>query len=149
LHGPINIKRWLIDPGVLKMKPYFINMHLGKSDSIPISVGEPLSTQLTLNALQMIPEGSTKGIFPCGRNWLPTAAVAMTQGIDFIRVGFDDAVWLYPHKDEQAPTSAEMVRRVVTIANALGIEVATPKEARKILGLEVTKATERAKLLAA
>jgi 3-keto-5-aminohexanoate cleavage enzyme len=149
LHGPININRWLIEPGVLKMKPYFINMHLGKSDATPIALGEPLSTQMVLNALQMIPEGSTKGIFPCGRNWLPAAVVALTQGIDFIRVGFDDAVWMYPNKDRQANSTAEMVRTIVTIAKAMGLDIATPQEARKILGLEVTKATERARLLAA
>ena len=149
LHGTINIKRWLIDTGVLRMKPYFINMHLGKSDSTPISVGEPLSTQLLLNAIQLIPEGSTKGVFPCGRNWLPAAVISMTQGVDFIRVGFDDAIWTYPHRDEQAPSSAEMVRKVVTIATEMGIEIATPQEARHILGLENTCAAERARALTA
>ncbi len=149
LHGTINIKRWLIDTGVLRMKPYFINMHLGKSDSTPIAVGEPLSTQLLLNAIQLIPEGSTKGVFPCGRNWLPAAVTSLTQGVDFIRVGFDDAIWMYPHRDEQAVSSADMVKKLVTIATTMGIEIATPQEARQILGLQEVSATKRARLLAA
>lgn len=135
LHGTLNVKRWLIDTGTLRSAPYFVNMHLGKSDAIPTNLGEPLTTQLLLNSLETIPTGCTKGLFPCGRNWLPTAAAGLTQGLDFIRVGYDDAVWLYPHKDELAPSSAEMVRRVVAIARMMGIDIATPAEARVILGI--------------
>jgi 3-keto-5-aminohexanoate cleavage enzyme len=143
--GMINVQRWLIDTGVLRMKPYFVNAHIGK-DSIPVTLGEPISAEMTLKAIAMLPPGNIRGVFPCGRNWLPTATIALTQGIDFIRVGFDDAVYMYPHRNEQAVSTAEMVRKVVRIANELGIEIASAAEAREILGLQGT-ATERARKL--
>lgn len=144
--GPKNVQDWLIDSGVLRMAPYFVNAHIGK-DSIPVTLGEPFSAEMTLKGIHMLPQGSTKGVFPCGRNWLPTAVVALTQGIDFIRVGFDDAVYMYPHRNEQAESTLEMVRKIVRIANELGIEIASVEEARSILGLE-GMATERAQKLA-
>lgn len=135
LHGPGQLKEWVIDHGLIRMLPPFVNVHLGKVESIPIGLGEPLSTRLLLDALETLPKDAIRGVFACGRNWLPITTVALTQGIDFVRVGHDDIAYMYPHKDELAETSAEMVRKVVRIANELGIDVATAAEARKILGL--------------
>jgi 3-keto-5-aminohexanoate cleavage enzyme len=145
--GMLNVQRWLIDSGALRMTPYFVNAHIGK-DTIPVTLGEPISAEMTLKAIAMLPAGSTRGVFPCGRNWLPTAVIALTQGIDFIRVGFDDAVYMYPHRNTQAASTVEMVRKIVTLAAELGIEIASPAEARRILGLEGS-ATERARQLKA
>lgn len=135
LHGPSQLKEWVLDEGLLNMPPPFVNVHLGKIESIPISLGEPLSTRLLLDSIDTLPQGSVRGVFACGRNWLPITTVALTQGVDFIRVGHDDIAYMYPHKNDLAETSAEMVRKVVRIAHELGIEVASAKEAREILGL--------------
>jgi len=48
-------------------------------------------------------------------------------------------VFLYPHKNEKIQTSAQGVRKVVEIANALGREIATPSEAREIMGVNAAK----------
>jgi len=50
------------------------------------------------------------------------------------RVGFEDN--LYIRKNVLATSNAQMVRKVVEIAQLMDREVATPKEARQILGLE-------------
>lgn len=50
------------------------------------------------------------------------------------RVGLEDN--LYMRKGVYAKSNAEQVDRVVKIANELGREIATPKEAREILGLK-------------
>ena len=43
---------------------------------------------------------------------------------------------MYPHKDELVKNCADMVKKIATIAKELGRELATPDEARKILGIK-------------
>jgi 3-keto-5-aminohexanoate cleavage enzyme len=52
-----------------------------------------------------------------------------------VRVGMEDSVYVHPHRDEKLQTSAQAVTLVRTIAEALGREIATPDEARAILGI--------------
>jgi 3-keto-5-aminohexanoate cleavage enzyme len=49
-----------------------------------------------------------------------------------IRVGMEDNIYVNP--GVLAKTNAEIVERVISICRAYGREVATPAEARKILG---------------
>ena len=50
-----------------------------------------------------------------------------------VRVGLEDNV--YYRKGELAESNAQLVERVVRVADELGREVATPDQARDILGL--------------
>jgi 3-keto-5-aminohexanoate cleavage enzyme len=50
-----------------------------------------------------------------------------------VRVGFEDNIYLNP--GVQAKTNAELVEKAVRLAHELGREVASPAEAREILGL--------------
>jgi 3-keto-5-aminohexanoate cleavage enzyme len=58
-------------------------------------------------------------------------------GFDMVRVGMEDTVYIYPHRNEKIQTSAQAVRKVVTIAKELGREIATPAEARAIMGIKL------------
>jgi len=72
----------------------------------------------------------------CGaeRQTINVQAVALAMGGD-ARVGMEDS--LFVGKEGQLATSnAEQVKEVVQIADALGREVATPDDARKLLGLK-------------
>lgn len=80
-----------------------------------------------------IPTGSTWTVAGVGRHEFPMAAIAIAMG-GHVRVGFEDNV--YMSKGVLAKSNGELVSRVVRIANELGREIATPKEARQILGLE-------------
>jgi 3-keto-5-aminohexanoate cleavage enzyme len=51
-----------------------------------------------------------------------------------VRVGLEDN--LFYRKGELAQSNAQLVERVVRLARELGREVATPDEAREILGIE-------------
>jgi uncharacterized protein (DUF849 family) len=51
-----------------------------------------------------------------------------------VRVGLEDN--LYLGKGELAPGNAALVKRAVSIITSMGAEVATPDEARSILGLK-------------
>jgi len=50
------------------------------------------------------------------------------------RVGLEDN--LYLEKGRLAKSNAEQVEKIIRIARELGIQPATPEEARKILGLK-------------
>jgi uncharacterized protein (DUF849 family) len=51
-----------------------------------------------------------------------------------VRVGLEDSLWDGP--GNLAKTNADQVKRVVEILNGLSLEVATPDEARQMLGLK-------------
>jgi 3-keto-5-aminohexanoate cleavage enzyme len=67
-----------------------------------------------------------------GRTQLPITTIAMAMGLN-IRVGMEDNVLL--RRGVLVQRNAELVERAVRIARELGREVATPEQAREILGL--------------
>jgi uncharacterized protein (DUF849 family) len=72
-------------------------------------------------------------VLGAGRNQMPVAAMAAAMGAN-VRVGLEDSLWAGPGK--LAETSAVQVRLVRQIIEGLGLEVATPEEAREILALK-------------
>lgn len=83
-----------------------------------------------------IPAGSTYTVAGVGRFEFPLAAAAIIDG-GHVRVGFEDNVYL--SKGVLAKSNGELVEKVVRIAKEFGREIATPAEARKILGLKPKK----------
>jgi 3-keto-5-aminohexanoate cleavage enzyme len=65
-----------------------------------------------------------------GGNLLPLVAQAISQG-GHVSIGLGD----YHYNELGEPTNAELVARVVEIAREFGREVATPAEAKQILGV--------------
>jgi 3-keto-5-aminohexanoate cleavage enzyme len=61
-------------------------------------------------------------------------AAAIGMGATTIRVGFEDSVCYAPGK--AAATNVMLVEKIVSLIHQIGYEVATPVEARKILGLK-------------
>lgn len=80
-----------------------------------------------------IPAGSTYTVAGIGRHEFPLAALAIVDG-GHVRVGFEDNVYL--SKGVLAKSNGELVEKVVRMAKELGREIATPDEAREILGLK-------------
>jgi uncharacterized protein (DUF849 family) len=72
-------------------------------------------------------------VLGAGRNQLPIAAMAAAMGGN-VRVGLEDSLWIGPGK--LARSNAEQVRAARQILEGLGLEIATPDEAREILGLK-------------
>ncbi|SES82107.1 3-keto-5-aminohexanoate cleavage enzyme [Natronincola peptidivorans] len=85
-----------------------------------------------LHMMRAIPEGSTWTVAGVGRHELPLATMAIILG-GHVRVGFEDNIFY--SKGELAKSNGQLVERIVRIAKELGREVATPQEARKILGI--------------
>jgi 3-keto-5-aminohexanoate cleavage enzyme len=61
------------------------------------------------------------------------AAVAMAMG-GHVRVGFEDNVYL--RYGELATSNTQLVEKVVNIAGELDRSIASPDDARKMLGLK-------------
>ena len=72
-------------------------------------------------------------VLGAGRNQMNIAAIAAAQG-GHVRVGLEDSLWLGPGR--LAETNADQVRRVRLILEGLGLEIATPDEAREMLELK-------------
>jgi uncharacterized protein (DUF849 family) len=72
-------------------------------------------------------------VLGAGRNQLPIAAMAASMGAN-LRVGLEDSLWAGPGK--LATSNADQVRLARKIIEGLGLEVATPDDARSILELK-------------
>ena len=72
-------------------------------------------------------------ILGAGRNQIPLATIGAAMG-SHVRVGLEDSLWIGP--GQLAASNAEQVLRIRTVLEALNCEIATPDEARQILGLK-------------
>jgi uncharacterized protein (DUF849 family) len=72
-------------------------------------------------------------VLGAGRNQLPIAAQSVALGGN-VRVGLEDSLWIGPGK--LAESNAQQVRAARQVIEGLGLEVATPDEARAILQLK-------------
>lgn len=72
-------------------------------------------------------------ILGAGRSQMPLVATAAAQG-GHVRVGLEDSLWA--GKGRLAESNAEQVRQARSILEGLGLETATPDEAREILQLK-------------
>jgi uncharacterized protein (DUF849 family) len=72
-------------------------------------------------------------VLGAGRNQLPIAAQAVAMGGN-ARVGLEDSIWIGP--GQLAESNAQQVRHLRKIVEGLGLELATPDEAREILQLK-------------
>jgi 3-keto-5-aminohexanoate cleavage enzyme len=85
-----------------------------------------------LTAIRDLPEEVLFNTLGFGRHQLPFATMGLLFG-GHVRVGLEDNV--YYRRGELAESNAQLVERVVRVAEELGRPVATPAEARDILGL--------------
>ena len=71
-------------------------------------------------------------VLAAGRHQMPMITMAATMG-GSVRVGLEDSLY---NGRELAKSNAEQVRRIRAILEGLSLEVATPDEARDMLGLK-------------
>ena len=88
--------------------------------------------RILLTMIDHLPEGAIFNVSGIGRAQLPMSAMAILTG-GHARVGLEDNI--YYRRGELASSNAQLVERVVWLAGELGREVASPHEARAILGL--------------
>jgi len=133
--GIHNIRAWLLDAGVEIKQPYFINCYAGSHKGTPLDFGETWAYRYVLLMMETFPEHCVQGVNIGGRLWMPLSLFSILLGADHVRIGMEEAIYFYPHRNELIETNAQMIARMATLCAALGREVATPKVAREILGL--------------
>jgi 3-keto-5-aminohexanoate cleavage enzyme len=114
----------LLDKGLVT-PPLHFDFVLGSRGSLPATPKNLLFLS------ESIPAGSTWTVAAIGRWQLPMAALAIVMG-GHVRVGLEDNI--YYRKGELA-TNEQLVARVARLAAELERPLATPDEARQILGL--------------
>jgi uncharacterized protein (DUF849 family) len=72
-------------------------------------------------------------VLGAGRNQMPIAMQSVLMGGN-LRVGLEDSIWA--GKGRLAASNAEQVTIARRMVEGLGLEIATPAEAREILGLK-------------
>lgn len=123
--GHLNEVYRLIDKGLLE-EPYYINLIFGSGTlTIP-------SPQNLLNMIEDLPEGTEFNVLAFGPHQLPLTTLGVLIG-GHVRVGMEDNVYL--RRGELAESNAQLVERTAAIADRLDREIATPAEAREILGI--------------
>ncbi|MFW6147723.1 MAG: 3-keto-5-aminohexanoate cleavage protein [Thermodesulfobacteriota bacterium] len=94
--------------------------------------GIPASPKSLIHLLDYLPERSTWSVIGIGKAHLPMSMMGLILG-GHIRVGMEDNI--YYRRVELATSNAQFVERIVRIAEDYGREVASPEDARRILGL--------------
>ncbi|MFC2012911.1 3-keto-5-aminohexanoate cleavage protein [Chloroflexota bacterium] len=82
--------------------------------------------------VDLIPQGSLWSICAMGRYQLPLNTIAIASG-GHARTGMEDNI--YYAKDKLATSNAQLVARLVRIARECEREIASPNQARDILGI--------------
>lgn len=114
------IRLGLIEP------PYLFQFVMGAQTSI-----FPTPANL-ISLVKELPKGSLFSTIGIGKfQWCMTALSIILGGN--IRVGLEDNIYL--QRGQKLKSNAEAVEKIVRIARELGREVATPAQAREIMGL--------------
>jgi len=123
--GHIRLARHMIDQGQIKGTILF-QLCLG------VPWGAPADARTMLAMRDALPPNAHWAAFGISRMEFPCVALAAAMG-GHVRVGLEDN--LYLRKGELAPGNASLVARAASIIDAIGRSVATPAQARAILGL--------------
>lgn len=123
--GDIHLANQLLAEGVLPQPPLF-QIVTG------ISYGFAATAHSLLYARGLLPENAQWASFGIGRMAFPMLAQSWILG-GHVRIGMEDTVRL--SKGVLAPDNAALVEKAARIIADLGGTLATPKEARSMLGL--------------
>jgi uncharacterized protein (DUF849 family) len=122
--------KYFLDQGLVR-PPLFVQTVFGLQGGIGAHPDDVLHLKRTADRL--FGDLYRWSVLGAGRNQMPIAAMAAAMGGN-VRVGLEDSLWAGPGR--LAISSAEQVRRARQIIEGLGLEVATPDEARAILDLK-------------
>ena len=111
--------------------PLFIQTCFGLLGGIGAHPEEVLHMKRTADRL--FGDNYRWSVLGAGRSQMAVAAQAASMG-GHVRVGLEDNLWL--DKGQLAKTNADQVTRVRHILEGLGLDIATPDEAREILSLK-------------
>lgn len=130
-----NAHRYLIKTGLLE-KPYYWIILPTLPGGSPMHNPRQMVSGL-MHLTQMIYDIDRDSIIivcAAGRASSYLAIFAMLLGLH-VRVGMEDTIWQYPHKDALIRSNADHFRMFKSIAELMGREAATGDEYRELIGL--------------
>ncbi|PZN59282.1 MAG: 3-keto-5-aminohexanoate cleavage protein [Proteobacteria bacterium] len=119
-----------VDRGLVK-PPLFIQSVFGILGGIGAHAEDVMMMKRTADRL--FGDSYAWSVLGAGRNQMAIAAMSAAMGGN-VRVGLEDSLWIGPGK--LAESNAQQVAKVRTLIEGLGLEVATPDEARSMLQLK-------------
>jgi uncharacterized protein (DUF849 family) len=119
-----------VDRGLFK-PPIFLQLIFGILGGIGADMDNLMFMKRTADKL--FGKDYSWSVLGAGRNQIPFATQAVMMGGN-VRVGLEDS--LYISRGKLAKNNAEQVTKMRRIIEELGMQVATPKEAREMLGLK-------------
>jgi uncharacterized protein (DUF849 family) len=122
--------RYFLDIGLVK-PPLFVQTVFGIMGGIGSHPDDVMHMKRTADRL--FGRDYRWSVLGAGRAQMQVAAMAAAMGGN-VRVGLEDSLWLGPGR--LAESNAEQVRQARKIIEGLGLEVATPAEAREMLSLK-------------
>jgi len=126
--GHLRLARKMVDDGLIETPPMF-QLCLG------IPWGAPATPETVHYMRSMLPDNALWAGFGISRQQMPIAAEIVNQG-GHVRVGLEDNLYL---ERGVLATNAQLVEKAAGIITMLGCNVASPDEARKMLGLRGTQ----------
>ncbi|MBV8094257.1 MAG: 3-keto-5-aminohexanoate cleavage protein [Acetobacteraceae bacterium] len=123
--GHVVLASRMVERGLFGAPP-FLQLCLG------IPGGAPATTEAMLVMRNALPPGANWSAFGISRHQFPMVAQSFVLGGQ-VRVGLEDN--LYISRGVLASGNAQLVERAVAIIENVGASVATPDQARSILGL--------------
>lgn len=128
--GMIDVIGKLVKKGLITHAPLHVQFVLGVPGGMS---GKAKNLIYMVEHLKEEVPNSTWGVAGVGRWQLPCAMIAVAMG-GHVRVGFEDNVFY--HKGVLAESNAQLVARVRRLAEEFGRPIATPEDAKRIMGLK-------------
>ncbi len=128
--GHLYTLAFFVDRGLVK-PPFFVQSVFGILGGIGPHPEDVLHMKRTADRL--FGDDYRWSVLAAGRNQLAIASMSAAMGGN-IRVGLEDSLWIGYRK--LATSNAEQVARARSIVEGLGLEIATPADAREILQLK-------------
>jgi uncharacterized protein (DUF849 family) len=119
-----------VDKGLVK-PPFFVQSVFGILGGIGPHPEDVIHMKRTADRL--FGDQYQWSVLGAGRHQLPIAAMAVSMGGN-LRVGLEDSLWLGP--GQFAKSNADQVKAARMIVEGLGLEIATPEDAREMLELK-------------
>jgi 3-keto-5-aminohexanoate cleavage enzyme len=147
-----NARRFLIDSGLIE-PPYFWLILPALPGCSPMYSPDSMISGLTryVNTIREISRDSVISVCAAGRASTYLATLGLLMGLN-VRIGMEDTIYVWPHKDDLLTSNAEHFIRIRDIAAALGREQMTAEEYLASVGaVSAAKRTEikKKRLLAA
>ena len=122
--------KYFFDAGIVK-GPLFIQTVFGLMGGIGAHPDDVMHMKRTADRL--FGDNYRWSVLGAGKNQMAIAAMSAAMG-GHVRVGLEDSLWNGP--GQLAKSNAEQVTRARQIIEGLGLDIASPDEAREILALK-------------